>query len=113
MEKQIPEILGQVLPRLVERSRSISSQRLELRRVVSLHALGCHFPRADRSLRNGLLRIDHQLGIEEILSSDPLAGGAGPKMAVEGKMFGRQTRHCEAGRGVTEIGREFLLDPLA
>ena len=113
VQEEFLEILGQIFPWLVERCGGVGHERFELRRVVGLHEFRRHFPRPDRSLRDGLLGVDDEIGIEKTLRANSLAGRACAEVAVEGKMLGRQARHREARRGVAEIGREFLFGPTA
>ena len=113
VQEEFLEILGQIFPWLVERCGSVGHERFELRRVVGLHELRGHFPWPDRPLRDGLLGVDDEIGIEKTLRSDSLAGRACAEVAVEGKMLRREARHREARRRVAEIGGEFLLGPTA
>ena len=75
--------------------------------VVGTHPLVGSSPRPHRALLHRLerqVRINEESGIAERFGSEPLTGGAGPEMAVEGKVTGCQTRHGEASRRIAEIG---------
>ena len=113
MQQQIAELLGQILPRFLERSWGIRHQCLELRGVIRFHPFGRHFPGADRSLGDCFFGVNDKIGIEKTLGANSVTRGTCPEVAVEGKMFRSESRHREAGRGIRKIGGEFFLRPIS